>query len=274
MWWCPMGQILEHKPLILRETLRGRRLLILLGLALSGCTSSFVETPTVEQTTEALATLTQIPSETPTKVSPTQSPATTATAISVTPTATALPVTMVAADSGIWNTFESRQYGFAIDFPSDMRVVENHTASWMLVNTGSSLDGLDLSFAYVSVIPVGFQSGGGDIYNFNTREAEVLWGLAVGETRSLVDDPESRQWFTYHRFDDVSLAGQMARRIENSDPWEAPIGTEEIRFYLFTADHIYLVGAYANDTDSTNPLLVTRDRFNSIAQSFRLISTP
>lgn len=270
----PGRSTLESESLRVHGIVRGRRLLLLLSLALSGCASSFAITPTAEQPTEALATLPQIPSSTPSKVSPTQAPTSTATAIPVTPTATALPVTIVATDSGMWNTFENRQYGFAIDYPSDMWVLENHTASWMLVNTGSNLDGLDLSFVYVSVIPVGFQSGGGDIYNYKTREAEVLWGLAVGETRSLVDDPDSRQWFTYRRYDDVRLAGQMARRIENVDPWEAPIGTEEIRYYLFTADRIYLVGAYANDTDGNNPLLVTRDRFNSIAQSFRLISAP
>jgi hypothetical protein len=101
------------------------------------------------------------------------------------------------------------------------------------------------NFIYVSVIPDDFQSNeSGIIYNYDPAATETLLNMQVGESKSLRDDPNIASWFTYTRLPDATLSNQAAQTYENTQPWEFPLGTKEIRYYIQGNGCTYLIGGY------------------------------
>jgi hypothetical protein len=171
-----------------------------------------------------------------------------------------------------WETYNNQgQCGYAIDHPSDMDGASQDTYSWILSRTTTEPSGPVPNFIYISVIPDDFQSGGDEIiYNYNPAETQTLLNIQVGESRSLRDDPNIAPWFTYTRLPDTSLGNQAAQTYENTQPWEFPLGTREIRYYLKANGCTYLVGGYMATVGSGQPGAIDEELFDQIISSFRL----
>src|SRR5205823_2581487 len=104
-------------------------------------------------------------------------------------------------------------------YPPDMEGSDNGQNTWTLNVVGSV--GIPPNFIYVSVIPKGFQSRGGEIYNYNTPDTETLLAMAVGRSQALHSTPDLAKWFTYTREPDTVVGGHAAATYVNGQPWEA-----------------------------------------------------
>ena len=164
------------------------------------------------------------------------------------------------------------QCSYAIDHPSNMDVINQGKYNWLLSPTAAEPSGPIPNFVYISVIPDDFQGGeDGSIYNYDPTESQTLLGMQVGESRSLRDfDPNLAPWFTYIRLPDTALDNQTAQTYENTQPWEFPLGTKEIRSYLKANDCTYLVGGYMATVGSGQPGAIDEELFDQIVATFRL----
>lgn len=163
--------------------------------------------------------------------------------------------------------------GYAVDFPSDMDAVSQGMYSWILSYTAAEPSGPVPNFLYISVIPDDFPQSSGEpgiIYNYDPVETQTLLNMQVGESRSLRDDPLLADWFTYTRLPDTSLGNQAAQTYENDQPWEFPLGTKEIRYYLQGNDCTYLVGGYMATVGSGQVGAIDQGLFDQIIATFRL----
>jgi hypothetical protein len=152
-----------------------------------------------------------------------------------------------------------------------MEGANQDTYSWLLGHAAAESDAPFPNFLYVSVIPDGFESGGDEIiYNYDPATAQTLLSMQVGESRSLHDEPTLAPWFTYTRLPDTALADRVAQTYENTQPWEFPPGTKEIRYYLQANGCTYLIGGYLATVGSGQPGAIDEDLFNQIIASFRL----
>ena len=172
-----------------------------------------------------------------------------------------------------WETYMNEgQCGYAIDHPSDMEGTSQGTYSWLLNPTTADPTGAFPNFVYISVIPDDFQSSEpGVIYNYDPAEAQTLLSLQVGESRSLSGDPNLASWFTYTRLPDATVEAQSAQAYENTQPWEFPAGTKEIRYYLKANGCTYLVGGYMSTVGSGQPGGIDQAFFDQIIATFRLV---
>ena len=165
------------------------------------------------------------------------------------------------------------QCGYSIDHPSDMDLANQGTYSWTLSHTAAEPDGPVPNFIYISVIPDDFQSDEpGAIYNYDPAETQTLLNMPVGESRSLRDDPTTAPWFTYIRQPDITLNNQAAQTYENTQPWEFPLGTKEIRYYLRGNGCTYLIGGYIATVGSGQPGAIDEELFDQIIARFFLAS--
>jgi hypothetical protein len=163
------------------------------------------------------------------------------------------------------------QCRYAIDHPSSMDGAAQNTYSWILSSTAEEPSGPVPNFIYISVVPDGFQGGPGDIYNYDPAETQTLLDMQVGESRSLRDfDPNLAPWFTYTRLPDRTLSNQTAQTYENTQPWEFPPGTKEIRYYLQGNGCTYLIGGYFSTVGSGQPGAIDQELFDQIITTFRL----
>lgn len=154
-----------------------------------------------------------------------------------------------------------------------MEGASQDTYSWILSSTTEEPSGPVPNFVYISVIPDDFpRSGDGSeiIYNYDPVETRTLLSLQLGESRSLRDDPNLASWFTYTRLQDTALGNQAAQTYENDQPWEFPLGTKEIRYYVQANDCTYLVGGYMATVGSGQPGAMDQQRFDQILATFRL----
>jgi hypothetical protein len=142
--------------------------------------------------------------------------------------------------------------------------------SWSLNYPGTEPNGPYPNFVYVSVIPDGFQGGPGEIYNYDSAETQTLLGLQTGESKSLREDPNIAPSFTYTRLADTALGSQAAQTYENTQPWEFPLGTKEIRYYLQAQGCTYLIGGYMDSVGSGQPGAIGKELFDQIIATFRL----
>jgi hypothetical protein len=127
------------------------------------------------------------------------------------------------------------------------------------------------NFIYISVIPDDLQSPEpGAIYNYDPVETRILLSMQIGESSSLRDDPLLADWFTYTRLPDTALGGQAAQTYENDQPWEFPLGTKEIRYYLKANGCTYLIGGYIATVGSGQTGAIDEELFNQIIAAFRL----
>jgi hypothetical protein len=183
----------------------------------------------------------------------------------------ALPTPTIAP--GWERSIHEGECGYVIDLPSDMDATSQGTYSWIWGRTSSEPGGPAANFIYVSVIPDDFtQSGGGEeiIYNYDPAETRTLLEMQVGEGRSLREDPNLATWFKYTRLPDTSLRGQAAQTYENEQPWEFPLGTKEIRYYVQAQSCTYLIGGYLSTAGSGQPGAFDEEFFDQIIASFRL----
>ena len=162
------------------------------------------------------------------------------------------------------------QCGYAIDHPSDMDATSQGAYSWTLSHTQTEPSGPTTNFVYISVIPDDFQSNEpGAIYNYNPTEAQTLLNLQVGASGSFREDPNLAPSFTYTRLPDRTLGNQAAQTYENTQPWEFPSGTKEIRYYLKGNGCTYLIGGYLATVGSGQPGSIDQELFDQIMATFR-----
>ena len=171
-----------------------------------------------------------------------------------------------------WETYSNQgQCGYAIDHPSDMDGIPQGTYNWILNFTTTEPSGPVPNFLYISVIPDDFQSSEpGALYNYDSAETQTLLNLQVGESRSLRNDPTLADWFTYTRLPDRTLSSQTAQTYENTQPWEFPPGTKEIRYYLKGNGCTYLIGGYLATVGSGQPGAINEELLDQIIATFRL----
>ena len=163
--------------------------------------------------------------------------------------------------------------GYAIDHPSSMEGVNQGTYSWIVSHIAEEPSGPVPNFIYISMVPDDFPRSGdepGIIYNYDPSETQTLLSMRAGESRSLRDDPTTAPWFTYTRLPDTTLDDQAAQTYENTQPWEFPLGTKEIRYYLQGNGCIYLIGGYLATVGSGQPGAIDEELFDQIIASFRL----
>ena len=183
---------------------------------------------------------------------------------------TAPPVAEVTLPSG-WESYTSPgPCGYAISYPADMEGASQNTYSWILNYRTTDPGGPFPNFIYVSVIPADFQGGPGEIYNYDPADTQTLLSLPVGESKSLREDPNMAPSFTYTRLADTALSNSPAQTYENTQPWEFPQGTKEIRYYLKGNGCTYLVGGYINTLGSDKPGAISQERFNEIMATFQV----
>jgi hypothetical protein len=170
-----------------------------------------------------------------------------------------------------WESYESQTpCGYAVDHPSEMQGASQGTYSWILSVSSTEPSGPATNFVYVSVIPDSFQGEAGEIYNYDPAETQTLLNMKVGETKSLRENLNIPQGFTYTRLPDTTLSNQSAQTYENSQPWEFPTGTKEIRSLLQANGCTYLMGGYLDTTGSAQSGAMDEERFNQIITTFRL----
>ena len=198
---------------------------------------------------------------------PQSAPPTVASTIPPIPTSTAA----VNVPSG-WETYTSQeQCGYTISYPAEMEGVSQALNSWSLGFSTSEPSGPVPNFIYISVIPDDFQGGAGEIYNYDPAEAQTLLNMQIGESKSLRNDPNIAPAFTYTRLPDTTLSNQAAQTYENTQPWEFPLGTKEIRYYLKANGCTYLVGGYMATVGSGQPGGIDEELFNQIIATFQVI---
>jgi hypothetical protein len=170
-----------------------------------------------------------------------------------------------------WETYTSPRFQYSLSYPTGMEVSDNGEYSVTFGVQQTDPGAGARNFVYVSVIPAGFQSEGGDIYNYNTSETDILLNMQVGESKALREFAGSAEAFTYTRLADTTIGAQTAKMFENTQPWEFPEGTKEIRYYLQMDEYTYLFGAYVNTNGSTHSDAITEELFDQIVATFRLI---
>jgi hypothetical protein len=151
-----------------------------------------------------------------------------------------------------------------------MQGTSQATDSWTLNSTRTEPSGPATNFIYISVIPPGFQGGPGEIYNYDPVDTQTLLNMQVGESKNLRETLNISQGFTFTRLSDTILSNQPAQTYENLQPWEFPVGTKEIRYYLQSNGCIYLIGGYLDATGSDQLGALDEELFNEITATFRL----
>jgi len=184
--------------------------------------------------------------------------------------ATATPLIEVTLPSG-WEMYTSQeQCGYSISHPQDMDITSMVPYSWSINYTSTEPSGPDPNFVYVSVIPGNFQGGPGVIYNYDPATTEKLLNMQIGETGSLYDNPTIASWHIYTRLPDTTLSNQAAQTYENTQPWEFPVGTKEIRYYLQANGCTYMIGGYFATVDSGEPRAISQELFEEIIATFQV----
>lgn len=171
-----------------------------------------------------------------------------------------------------WEAYTSQEFGYSISFPREFEATNNGKNSISLAKKSDEPGRGPLNFIYLGVIPKGFQSGGGDIYNFNTKEFNVLINMKVGEIKSLregFNDPGLEKAFSYTRLPDTKLGGLTAKTYVNTNPWEFPRGTKEYRYYVDKGNNTYLVGGYIEGKDFPQVYYISENLFQQILQTFK-----
>jgi hypothetical protein len=173
-----------------------------------------------------------------------------------------------------WETYTNEgQCGYAISHPAGMEGTSQAMHSWTLTHIATEPSGPVPNLVYISVIPGDFQGGPGIIYNYDPAATERLLNMQVGESGSLYDDPNLANmapWFTYIRLPDMTLSNQTAQTYENTQPWEFPLGTKEIRYYLQANGCTYLIGGYMATVGSGEPGAISQELFEEIIATFQV----
>jgi hypothetical protein len=73
---------------------------------------------------------------------------------------------------------------------------------------------------------------------------------------------------------DATLGGRSARAYVNTNPWEAPPGTTEYRYYLTWRDATYLVGGYIMGAGAARDGAISEGLFRQILGTLRFTGPP
>jgi hypothetical protein len=166
--------------------------------------------------------------------------------------------------------------GYAISYPPDM---ENGTVGWIYSWILRYFDlvlppnGVAENYIYISVLRDDFQFKSGEIgivFNYDPAEAETLLNIQVGESKALREDADVAQWLTYTRLPDTIINDRAAQTYESAQPQEFP--RKEIRYYLLVEDCTYQIGGYLNTMNLDQPGVITKELFDQIIATFRLIA--
>jgi hypothetical protein len=112
--------------------------------------------------------------------------------------------------------------------------------------------------------------GEGIIYNYNPRETDMLLNMRVGESKALRDIADVAPWFTYERKPDATIGGHDAQAYVNTQPWEFPEGTKEIRYYLLLDGCTYMIGGYLDALGLNETGAINEELFNQIVATIQL----
>ena len=187
-----------------------------------------------------------------------------------------LPTATIPAEptmpSGWQTDTPTQKCGFSISHPAEMQGVSQDSYSWLITTSAPDPDQVARNFVYVTTVPDDFQSGTDLAYNYDPAGADLLLNLQVGEAKSVHVSPDMAQWFTFRRTPDITIGDQAAQAYENTQPWEFPAGTKEIRYYLKANNCTYQIGGYMDTTGSTQAGAITEDLFNQIVATFQVES--
>lgn len=208
----------------------------------------------------------------PATTQPIEQPTLNATVQQTVPTKPLSTPTSEAMIPGGWRTYTSQLCEYSISYPSEMQVTNNGMNSRTLEFELDNPEEGARNFIYVSVINPDFQSLSEEgVYNYNPAEADILLNMQVGESKSPQDIADLAQWFTYLRKEDTPINGSPAQTYENVQPWEFPVGTKEIRYYISLNGCTYLVGGYMDTTGSNQPGAIDEELFNQIVATIHLL---
>lgn len=130
------------------------------------------------------------------------------------------------------------------------------------------------NFVYVSVISPEiqamvragtYQNG---VYNYEPKVTDSLLAMQIGENISVSDLDTG---FTYERKPDIQIGGYTAQAFENLQPWEFPLGTKEIRYFVFVGGCLYQIGGYVDTTQAKKPGAITEELFFDIVATIQFI---
>lgn len=169
-----------------------------------------------------------------------------------------------------WVTHANQGCQYEISYPPEMQIADQDATSQLLAFNIDSPGRGATNFIYVSLVDQDGPATGEVIYNYDAAETETLLNMQVGEIKALRDIADVAPWFTYERLPDTTIAGHEAQTYENAQPWEFPIGTKEIRYYLTTNDCLYLIGAYFDTTGSNYSGAIDEKLFDQVIATINL----
>lgn len=188
-----------------------------------------------------------------------------------------LPATSETLIPAGWATHTSQQCEYAISYPSEMQVQSQTPYSDLLVFDLSNSSEGARNFVYVSVIVPEIKRlaergvYNHDVYNYDPAVTEILLNIQVGESKPVHASQNVASGFTYKRQPNTIINGHVAQTYENAQPWEFPVGTKEIRYYLSLNDCIYLIGGYVGTTGSNQLGAISEELFHQIVATIQVI---
>ncbi len=176
-----------------------------------------------------------------------------------------------------WMTYTSQKGEYVISYPSEIRVADQNLYSQTFIFNLANPDEAARNFIYISVVAPEIQSlvkqgvYNHDVYNYDPAETDVLLNMQVGESKSLHEGMTVGSGFTFQRQPDTMIGDHNAQTYERIQPWEFPIGTKEIRYYLSLNDCTYLIGGYVDTTGSNQPDAITEKLFYQIVATIKVM---
>jgi hypothetical protein len=171
-------------------------------------------------------------------------------------------------------TIPTAQCDFFISLPPGMYLTNDDPHSEIYAVFLENSQDAAMNFVYVSVISPEIQNRvtagmyQNEVYNYDPKATETLLAMEVGETISVSDFDTG---FTYQRNPDTQISGYTAQAYQNDQPWEFPLGTKEIRYYISAGACIYEIGGYVDTTQSDQPWAITEELFNQIVAAIELM---
>ncbi len=178
-----------------------------------------------------------------------------------------------------WVTYNnaSQQCGYEISYPPELQVTEQTPYSQTLAFKLPDSDAGIPNFIYMSVVTPEIQkmvedgNYNHDVYNYDPAATEILVNMQTGESKSVHQAPGMETGFTFERKLDTQISGHNAQTYENTQPWEFPSGTKEIRYYLPSDGCIYLIGGYVDTTQSNQQGAIMEDLFHQIIATVQVV---
>ena len=167
-----------------------------------------------------------------------------------------------------WILYEDENFNYEIQFPKDFEVLENGENSIQIIKAQEPMGVGPTSFIYISVITPEKLLLDGVIYNYNPTYYKQLDHLLVSESVSLGDIADLSSYFTYRRYNDISIGTIVAKKYVNEKPWEFPSGTKETRLTFERDNRIFLIGGYTK-SGGLSEFDLTEDLFEKVISTLK-----